>query len=63
MQEYWASLTWALAGDDKNNYDALLAGDVLEYFRLLKIHEKNQIRKVKQLNKINNGQNKTRSRK
>lgn len=52
-----------MAGDDKINYDALLAGDVLEYFRLLKIHEKNQIRKVKQLNKINNGKSKTRPRK
>jgi hypothetical protein len=63
MEEYWATLTWMLAGDDKNNYDALRYGDVLEFFRLLKIHEKNQVRKMKAIKKQHHGQGKTRSRK
>ena len=63
MEEYWATLTWMLAGDDKNNYDALLAGDDLEFFRLLKVHEKNQVRKMKAINKHNYGKNNTRPRK
>ena len=62
MEEYWATLTWMLAGDDKTQYDALLASNVLEYFRLLKIHEKNQVRKMKHINKHNHGKSNSRPR-
>ena len=61
--EYWTSLIWMLSGQDKTQYDALGNSDIFDFFRLLKIHEKDQIRKIKQLNKIQNGKNNIRPRK
>jgi len=41
-----------VGGDDKTQVDALALSDVFEFFTLLKVHESNQVKKVKQLNKI-----------
>ena len=40
-----------LAGDSKTEYDALFHGEIFEFFRLLKIFEKNQLARIKEMNK------------
>jgi len=52
INEYWIALFLLVGGDDKTQVDALALSDVFEFFTLLKVHESNQVKKVKQLNKI-----------
>lgn len=46
IERYWTELLWMLSGESKSEYDTLKGTEVMEFFRILKVHHANLKRKT-----------------
>lgn len=54
IREYWEALLIMVGGEDYTQREALLRIDAIDFFTALKVHERNQVEKIKRMNKYKN---------